>query len=460
MARLLVTGGKRLVGEVPINGAKNSVLALMVTAALGQGESVIDNVPYDRDVATMSTILKELGVRVAFEPPHRLRIDGSQLNRSTAPYEPVRQMRASFYVAGLLLARLGKAEVPLPGGCQLGSRPVDFHLRGFEALGAKVQIEHGFMKAEAPRLRGTSIFINRSSVGTTVNLMLAASLADGVTVLENAAKEPEIVDQAILLNQMGARVRGAGTDVIRIEGVPQLHPAEHTAIPDRIEAGTYMMAAAITGGRIVLEDVEWEHFRTPVVKLQEAGVRIERVGPTQVLVESPVNLSRDVRLRPVDVETAPYPGFPTDLQQPLVALLTLADGTSVVRETIFDRFRYVDELRRMGADVRVERDTAVVRGVRRLTGAPVEAMDLRAGAALVIAALAAEGQTRISGVELIDRGYEHIEAKLNALGADVVRVDDEGAPASATPPASLASAQSEPSMSTNTSLPAPNPSQA
>lgn len=407
-------------GEVSISGAKNSALALMVAAALARGETVLYNVPHDHDVMVMAEILRELGVRVAFTAPHELHIDGTDLRTEVAPYEAVRQMRASFYVAGLLLARLRRAKVPLPGGCQLGSRPVDFHLRGFEALGAKVNIEYGYMTAEAPGLAGTTIFINRASVGTTVNLMLAATLAEGTTVLENAAKEPEVVDLAVLLNSMGARVRGAGTDAIRIDGVEELHPNEHWVIPDRIEAGTYMMAAGITGGDIVLNNVELDHLRTPVAKLAETGLRVEVEAPGRVRVW----LDPRVRLRAADAETAPYPGFPTDLQPPLVALLCVAEGTSVVRETIFDRFRFVDELRRMGADIRVEHDTAIVRGVAKLTGAPVEAMDLRAGAALVLAALAAEGETQISGVELIDRGYEDIEAKLTGVGADVRRVED------------------------------------
>ncbi|MBE3578208.1 MAG: UDP-N-acetylglucosamine 1-carboxyvinyltransferase [Limnochordales bacterium] len=420
MARLVIRGGRPLRGEVSISGAKNSALALMVAAALARGETVLHNVPHDRDVMTMADILRELGVKAVFVAPHELHIDGTGLKTDTAPYEAVRQMRASFYVAGLLLARLRRARVPLPGGCQLGSRPVDFHLRGFEALGARVNIEYGYMTAEASRLAGTTIFINRASVGTTINLMLAATLAEGTTVLENAAKEPEIVDLAVLLNSMGARIRGAGTDAIRIDGVDELHPTEHWVIPDRIEAGTYMMAAGITGGDIVLNNVELNHLRTPVGKLMETGLRVEAEAPGRVRAF----IDPHVRLRATDVETAPYPGFPTDLQPPFVALLSVADGTSVVRETIFDRFRFVDELRRMGADIRVERDTAIVRGVEKLTGAPVEAMDLRAGAALVLAALAAEGETQISGVELIDRGYEEIEKKLAGVGADIERCED------------------------------------
>ena len=313
-------------------------------------------------------------------------------------------MRASFYVAGLLLARLGVAEVPLPGGCALGSRPVDYHIKGFQNLGAQISIEHGYMKAQAASLSGCKNYINRSSVGTTVNLMLAASTAEGTTILENPAKEPEVVDLAICLNSMGARIRGAGTDVIRIDGVKRLRGTEHTIIPDRIEAGTYALAAAITQGR-VLRNVVTDHLRSPLLKLEEAGAIISE-GPNELEIAVPQ------RMQAVDLETAAYPGFPTDLQQPFMAMLTLAEGTSVIRETIFDRFRFVDELRRMGADLKVERDTAIVRGVSGLTGAPVEATDLRAGAALVLAGMAAEGTTEVGGVEMIDRGYERLEEKL------------------------------------------------
>jgi len=291
---------------------------------------------------------------------------------------------------------------------------VDFHIKGFAQLGAEVVIEHGYMKAEATRLKGAHIYINRSSVGTTINLMIAASLAEGTTVLENAAKEPEVVDLAIFLNGMGAKIRGAGTESIRIEGVEKLRGIEYSIIPDRIEAGTFMLATAITGGDVVLRNVVAEHLRVPIVKMEEAGVRVTRSG-TELRVVAPR------RLKAVDVETLPYPGFPTDLQQPFVAAMCLADGTSVVRETIFDRFRYVDELRRMGADIKTEQNTAIVRGVPQLTGAPVEVTDLRAGAALAIAALAAQGRTELYGAEIIDRGYEFFEEKLRSLGANIYR---------------------------------------
>lgn len=417
MAKFVIQGGKRLHGEVCVSGAKNSALPIIVAAALAtEGECVIDNVPRDSDVGTICLILHSLGIEVWFDQNDKLHVVGSTLNSYKAPYDLVRKMRASFYTAGLLLARLGRAEVPLPGGCAIGSRPVDFHIRGFSQMGADIIIEHGFMKAKCDRLVGTNFYINRASVGTTMNLMIAASLAQGTTVLENTAKEPEIVDLAIFLNAMGAKIRGAGTDVIRIEGVEQLRGIEYSVIPDRIEAGTYMFATAICGGDVLIKNIVLEHLRSPLSKLEEAGVKIER-GNTDVRLIAPE------RLTAIDVETAPYPGFPTDLQQPLVAAMCIADGTSVVRENIFDRFRYVDELRRMGADIKVDRETAIVRGVDGLTGAPVEVTDLRAGAALVIAGLKATGTTEVYGLEIIDRGYEHLDTKLRGLGADIKRVE-------------------------------------
>lgn len=415
MSVLIIEGGRPLRGSVDISGAKNSALAIVVAAALAtEGECVLDNIPQGSDVNTICQILQDLGVEVWYDDQRRLHVRGETLSKYKASYELVRRMRASFYSAGLLLARLGKAEVPLPGGCAIGSRPVDFHIKGFAQLGAEVVIEHGYMKAEATRLKGAHIYINRSSVGTTINLMIAASLAEGTTVLENAAKEPEVVDLAIFLNGMGAKIRGAGTESIRIEGVEKLRGIEYSIIPDRIEAGTFMLATAITGGDVVLRNVVAEHLRVPIVKMEEAGVRVTRSG-TELRVVAPR------RLKAVDVETLPYPGFPTDLQQPFVAAMCLADGTSVVRETIFDRFRYVDELRRMGADIKTEQNTAIVRGVPQLTGAPVEVTDLRAGAALAIAALAAQGRTELYGAEIIDRGYEFFEEKLRSLGANIYR---------------------------------------
>ena len=403
VAKLVIRGGTPLRGTVNISGAKNSALPIIVASCLAEGESILENIPRDIDVYTISMILRELGAEIWFDEANRLHIIPDGLERHQASYDLVRRMRASFYVAGLLLARLGKAEVPLPG---------------FQALGAKINIEHGYVKAEAKELVGSKIYINRSSVGTTMNLMLAATQARGTTLLENAAKEPEIVDLAIYLNSMGARIRGAGTDVIRIDGVDSLKGTEYSIISDRIEAGTFMVACGITGGDLLLGNVVPEHLRSTILKCSEAGLDIEE-GPNEIRVRA--------KERPVavDLETAPYPGFATDMQQPFVAMMAIAEGTSVIRETIFDRFRYVDELRRMGADIRVERDTAIIRGVGELTGAPVEATDLRAGAALVLAALVAKGETEISGVELVDRGYEHLDQKLSQLGAQVERIHDQ-----------------------------------
>ncbi|MGB4266889.1 MAG: UDP-N-acetylglucosamine 1-carboxyvinyltransferase, partial [Limnochordia bacterium] len=417
MAKLVIQGGNRLQGEVRISGAKNSALPIIVAAALAvEGECVLDNIPKNNDVGTICLILRSLGVDVWFDEDDKLHVVGATLREHQAPYDLVRKMRASFYTAGLLLARLGRAEVPLPGGCAIGSRPVDFHIRGFSQMGADIAIEHGFMKAKCRKLTGTNYYINRSSVGKTMNMMMAASLAEGTTILENCAKEPEVVDLAIFLNGMGAQIRGAGTDVIRVDGVEKLHGIEYSIIPDRIEAGTFMFAAAITGGDVLIKDIVIEHLRSPISKIEEAGVTVEK-GATEIRVIAPE------KLQSIDVETAPYPGFPTDLQQPLVACMSVADGTSVIRENIFDRFRYVDELRRMGADIKVERETAIIRGVPQLTGAPVEVTDLRAGAALVIAALKAAGTTEVYGVDDIDRGYERFEDKLRGLGASVQRVE-------------------------------------
>jgi UDP-N-acetylglucosamine 1-carboxyvinyltransferase len=418
LEKFIVEGGPRLTGTIKVSGSKNSALGVLVAAALAEGECLLHNVPNETDVRTMLDILTELGVKADWPEPNTVRLQTASLRAYQAPYELVRRMRASFYVSGLLLARVGKAEVPLPGGCSLGSRPVDYHIKGFQALGADVSISHGLMKAEATRLVGTKLYINRSSVGATVNMMLAASLAEGQTILENAAKEPEVVDLAIFLSGMGAKIKGAGTNVIRIDGVKRLTGTEYTIIPDRVEAGTLMIAAACTRGDLVIEDVVPEHLRAVVLNLQEAGVTVEE-DATRVHVVCG-------RPKAVDTETSPYPGFPTDLQQPFVALMATAEGTSIIRETIFDRFRYVDELRRMGADIKVERDTAIVRGVERLTGAPVEVTDLRAGAALLCAALAAEGTTELVGIEHIDRGYEGIDKKLGELGACISRAHAEG----------------------------------
>lgn len=420
MSCFRIKGGNRLEGKIRVSGSKNSGLALMVGAALGDEDVLLTNVPYDTDILVMSEILRCLGVKVVEPEPGKLVINGADLRSAEVSYELARRLRASFYIAGLLLARLGEAQVPLPGGCFLGPRPVDFHIKGFQSLGAEVTIEHGLMgaKMSSSRLSGGAserIFINRCSMGTTINLMYLAVMHPGVTILENCAKEPEIVDLAVLLNSMGAKIRGAGTDTIRIQGVKKLHSTEHSIIIDRIEAGTFMAIAAGTGGDLVVENTLADYLRTPIMKLREAGVEIIE-GETEVRVKSTGKIS------PTDIETAPYPGFPTDLQQPFGALMTIAQGTSIIRETIYDnRFRYLDELSRMGAEIKVDRDRAIIKGVPVLSGAPVETTDLRAGAALVLAGLTAEGITVVSNAEIIDRGYEELVQKLRSVGAEIER---------------------------------------
>ncbi|MDA8065585.1 MAG: UDP-N-acetylglucosamine 1-carboxyvinyltransferase [Thermaerobacter sp.] len=416
MARFLVTGGIPLKGTITANGSKNSALPIITAAALAaEGESVLENVPRYTDILDLCEILRQLGARVEWDGSCTLRVAAPKLTAWEAPYHLARKLRGSTYVVGLLLARRGQAEVAVPGGCDIGARPVDFHLRGFRSLGAETRVEHGSILAQASRLEGTVIFVDRASVGTTVNLMITASLASGTTVLENAAREPEIVDLANFLNGMGGHVRGAGTNVIRIEGVEVLHGTRHEVIPDRIEAGTYLIAGVATGGRVRVENAIPEHLRTVLAKLEEAGAQ---VAEGTDWVEAWAN----GRLQAVDIQTQPYPGFPTDLQSPFVSLLSVAEGVSVVEETIFDnRFGFANELIRMGADIKVERNTALVRGGERLTGAPIEARDIRGGAALMVAGLSAEGETEIGGMRHIDRGYHAMEEKLTALGARVRR---------------------------------------
>ncbi len=417
--RIIIAGGRPLRGTVKISGAKNSSLAIIAAACLAPDVSVLENVPQNHDVLTLKEILEDLGVRFDFTDD-RLMVDARGIYNTTPPYDLCRRMRASFYTAGLLLARLGRAEVPLPGGCSIGTRPVDFHMRGFTALGAEVSTEHGYMKAAfARRARGTAFYVPRSSVGTTINLMMVASTARGTTVLQNAAREPEVVDTAVFLNLMGARVRGAGTETITVRGVPVLHGAQYPIIPDRIEAGTYLLCAVATRGDVLVEGLIPEHFQALLTKLQEAGA--------EAVVESDgVRVRQNGELRAIDVDTAPYPGFATDLHPPLAAVLAGAHGTSTIRETVYDsRFGYVEELRRMGAEMRVDGDTLHITGVEHLTGAPVEARDIRAGAAVVIAALSATGTSEIGVLENIDRGYEGLVAKLRRLGGVVERVSPE-----------------------------------
>lgn len=417
LARLVIEGGQPLVGEVAIEGSKNSALAIITAAALAaDGVSVLENVPRYTDILDLCQILRDVGAEVEWETDNRLRIDAGNITKSEAPYELARKLRGSTYLVGLLLARVGRAEVAFPGGCQIGSRPVNFHIQGFQALGAEMWLEHGSIHGVVHgRLQGTRFYVERASFGTTINLMIAGSLAQGTTILENAAMEPEIVDIANCLNAMGGRVRGAGTNVIRIEGVPTLHGTRHEIIPDRLEAGTYLLAGAVTQGVVTVTNVIPEHLRTVLSKLEQCGAVIEEDMDW-------IRLSLSRRPRAVDFETMPHPGFPTDLHPQMVSLLSVADGVAVVQETIFEnRFGYTHDLVRLGADIKVDRETAIIRGVDRLTGAPVMAQDIRGGAALVLAGLVAEGTTVVDGVEYIDRGYHGIERKLARIGARIIR---------------------------------------
>ena len=414
MEKLVISGGRRLRGAVRVAGGKNSSLAVIAAAALAADVSTLENVPHCRDVLTFIEILEALGVTITIVAG-RMTIDARGLNSHIAPYDLCRSMRASFYMAGVLLGRMGKAQVPLPGGCSIGARPVDFHMRGFQALGAKVATEHGYMKATVRRLRGAAFYVPRNSVGTTINLMMAATTAKGPTVMQNAAREPEVVDTAVFLNLMGAKIKGAGTNTITIEGVPALHGGSYAIIPDRLEAGTYLLAGAATGGDVLVEGMIPEHVTALLTKLAEAGLEV-------VVDTEGVRVRAGGELRAVDIDTAPYPGFATDLHPQMVALLSIARGTSTIRETVFEsRFAYTDELRRMGADIKVEGESVHVTGVSRLSSAPVEAPDIRGGAAVMIAALSADGDTEISKVENLDRGYEDLERKLTLLGAHVAR---------------------------------------
>lgn len=419
MEKLIVKGGNRLVGAVKTSGAKNAVLPIIAASILGTTPSHLDEVPMLEDVHTISEVLKCLGLAVECSPEKNvLDIDSTEITSYEAPYELVRTMRASFLVMGPLLARIGKARISMPGGCAIGARPIDIHLKGFEALGVKIEQGHGYIEASAPEgLKGTSIYFDFPSVGATENIMMAASLAEGTTILENAAEEPEIVDLANYLNKMGAKIRGAGTDTIRIEGVDKLHGADYTIIPDRIEAGTYMIAAAMTGGDIVVENVLPEHQKPLIAKLREAGAVVEEdIDKVRVIGKN--------TLKAVSIKTLPYPGFPTDMQAQMMAMMVIAEGRSKVTETVFEnRFMHVVELNRMGAQISTEGRSAVIDGPCKLTGCDVRATDLRAGAAMILAGLVAEGTTRIGDLHHIDRGYENIVAKLKNLGADIERVD-------------------------------------
>lgn len=421
MEKLIIHGGHELHGRVKISGAKNAVLPIIAATLLAQDEPcVLDEVPYLNDVCTIAEVLRQLGAKVDFNrQQHTLFVDSTVLKTVDAPYDLVRKMRASFVIMGPLLARYGKAKISMPGGCAIGTRPIDLHLKGFEALGAEIEIGHGFISATAPNgLKGTSIYLDFPSVGATENIIMAACMAEGQTILENAAQEPEIIDLANFLNIMGAKIRGAGTNVIKITGVPKLIGHNYTIIPDRIEAGTYMVAVAMTGGDIYIENAISEHLKPVIAKLNEAGVKIEED------IDG-IRVSCNKRPKAIDIKTLPYPGFPTDMQAQFMAMLTIADGTGLVTETVFEnRFMHVDELKRMGACIKVDGRTSIVEGVPSLNGCQVKATDLRAGAAMVLAGLVANGETEVSYIHHIDRGYDNLVEKLCGLGADICRVDN------------------------------------
>ena len=416
MEKLIITGGKPLRGEVSISGAKNSAVAILPASILVDGPCRIENVPDISDVKALADILKELGADITFEDNEVLNIKTQNLKSNIATYDMVKRLRASYYLMGALLGKFKKAEVSMPGGCDFGFRPIDQHIKGFEALGAKVEIDRGIVKLEAEKLKGCQIYLDVVSVGATINIMLAAVKAEGITSIENASKEPHVVDVANFLNAMGANIKGAGTDVIKIKGVSSLAGgATHSVIPDMIEAGTFMIAAAATKGDVTIRNIIPKHVESLSAKLVEMNVRIDEGGDYMRVVGTD-------RVDKVNIKTLPYPGFPTDLHPPVAVLLCRGNGTSTITEGIWDnRFQYVDELKRMGAKIKVEGRMAVIEGVPRLSGAPVRATDLRAGAAMVIAGLVAEGVTEVYNVEYIDRGYENLETKLKGLGADISR---------------------------------------
>jgi len=416
--KLIIKGGNRLKGAVTISGSKNASLPICIAAVLAPGASTITNVPQLRDITTTIKLLESLGAGIE-RTDSTLRIDAATINTVEATYDLVKTMRASVLVLGPLLARFGRARVSLPGGCAIGARPIDQHLKGLKALGAEIRLEHGYVEAISKKqLKGARINFDISTVGGTEHLMMAASLAKGETVLENAAREPEIVDLADYLNRMGAKIEGAGTDTIRIQGVNELSPAAYAVMPDRIEAGTFMIAAAITAGDIKIHGMKLEHLDALCFKLQDAGVEISNK-------EGVVRVKGPKRPQAVNIRTRPYPGFPTDMQAQFMTLMCVADGASVISENIFEnRFMHVSELQRFGADITIEGNSATVKGVKKLSGAPVMATDLRASASLVLAGLVADNTTEISRIYHLDRGYEHIETKLSALGAVIERVPE------------------------------------
>ncbi|GFO53211.1 UDP-N-acetylglucosamine 1-carboxyvinyltransferase [Geomonas sp. Red276] len=417
MDKLVIHGGKKLSGEVTVSGSKNAALPIFISTILAPGCTEISNVPFLRDINTTIKVLEQLGATVEGRG-NIVKIDTTNLNSFEATYDLVRTMRASVLVLGPLLARFGQARVSLPGGCAIGARPINLHLKGLAALGADITLEHGYVEAKAKRLKGARINFDISTVGGTEQLLMAAATAKGETILENAAREPEIVDLAEILTKMGAKIDGAGTDTIRIQGVDELSATSHTVMPDRIEAGTFMIASAITGGDIKIHNMRLEHLDALTFKLQDVGVEITNK-------DGVVRVKGPKKLKSVNIKTRPYPGFPTDMQAQFMALMCLAEGASVISENIFEnRFMHVSELLRFGADITIEGNSATVKGVKKLSGAPVMATDLRASASLILAALAADNTSEISRIYHLDRGYESIEKKLAGLGADIQRVVD------------------------------------
>ena len=419
MEQYIIKGGNPLVGEVEIGGAKNAALAILAAAIVTDETVHIENLPDVRDINVLLEAIKEIGATVDRIGPTEVKIAGATIGNITVEYEYIKKIRASYYLLGALLGKYKNAEVPLPGGCNIGSRPIDQHLKGFRALGASVDIIHGAVVAKADHLTGKHIFMDMVSVGATINVMMAAAMAQGNTTIENAAREPHVVDVANFLNSMGANIKGAGTDVIRIQGVDKLHGTTYSIIPDQIEAGTFMCAAAATMGDIMVKNVIPKHLEATTAKLEEIGCQVEEF-------DDAVRVVANKRLKRTNVKTMPYPGYPTDMQPQFAVALTLAEGTSIVTESIFEnRFKYADELTRMGANIKVEGNTAIIDGVQKLAGARVSAPDLRAGAALVIAGLAAEGITIVDDIVYIQRGYERFEEKLRILGAEIEKVSSE-----------------------------------
>jgi len=423
--RLAITGGRPLKGKVRISGAKNAALPALCATILSGGRFQVENCPRLTDVSTLLSLLKAIGAKFQWDctgsallPPSPLFVDTDKIDTVEAPFELVQRMRASFLVLGPLLARFGKARVPLPGGCEIGARPVDIHLKGLEALGARWKIKAGFVDVKAKALQGAKIYMDFPSVTGTENILMAATLASGTTVIENAAKEPEVVDLGSMLKRMGAMISGLGTPTIKVHGVKHLSPVKWSIIPDRIEVGTFMMAVGATGGKLELKNASSSHLDAVISKLRAAGLKIE-AGDDAIWV------SKKGRPNSVDVTTAPYPGFPTDLQAQMTALMAFSSGLSVIKESIFEnRFRHVDELKRLGADIRVDQRTAIIRGRKDLAGAPMTATDLRASASLVIAGLGAKGLTIVHGVHHLDRGYEGLDEKLRSVGADITRLSN------------------------------------